>query len=112
MLSPYLAETFLIVVPIKRILRVTRLSGVACLWMDVSNFFLRRDFKHQYLKQSPTRIGPKYKKAMYYLYKNESFTERLEDKQRKNERGILGPVIRAQVRDVVTVRSQNLIMLT
>lgn len=73
--------------------------------MDGCLIFVCRDFKHQYLKQSQTRIGPKYKKAMYYFYKNESFTERVEDKQRKNERGILGPVIRAQVRDVVTVRS-------
>uniref|UniRef100_A0A3Q1IYW4 F5/8 type C domain-containing protein n=1 Tax=Anabas testudineus TaxID=64144 RepID=A0A3Q1IYW4_ANATE len=59
------------------------------------------DFKHLYLKQSPTRIGPKYKKAVYYLYNNESFTERLEDKHKKSGRGLLGPVIRAQVRDIV-----------
>lgn len=57
------------------------------------------------MKQSPTRIGQKYKKAVYTLYKNENFTERLETKQRKNELGILGPVIRAQIRDVVTVKT-------
>ena len=66
---------------------------------------LCRDFRLQYLKQSPTRIGQKYKKAVYTQYKNESFTERMETKQRKNELGILGPVIRAQIRDVITVRS-------
>uniref|UniRef100_A0A3Q3VSD8 Plastocyanin-like domain-containing protein n=1 Tax=Mola mola TaxID=94237 RepID=A0A3Q3VSD8_MOLML len=59
------------------------------------------DFKNQYLRQSPTRIGGKYKKAVYVLYKNESFTEKLENKQRRNELGILGPVIRAQIRDIV-----------
>lgn len=58
----------------------------------------------QYLRQSSTRIGQKYKKAVYTLYKNESFTERLESKQRKTERGIIGPVIRAQIRDVIKVR--------
>lgn len=66
-----------------------------------------RDFKFQYLRQSSTRIGSKYKKAVYTLYKNESFTERLETKQRKNELGILGPVIRAQIRDVIKVRSYS-----
>uniref|UniRef100_A0A3Q4ACB9 Plastocyanin-like domain-containing protein n=1 Tax=Mola mola TaxID=94237 RepID=A0A3Q4ACB9_MOLML len=55
-------------------------------------------------EQSPTRIGGKYKKAVYVLYKNESFTEKLENKQRRNELGILGPVIRAQIRDVIKVR--------
>jgi len=65
---------------------------------------LYRDFEHQYLRQSSTRIGGKYKKAVYTLYKNESFTEKLENKQRKNELGILGPVIRAQVRDIIKVR--------
>lgn len=62
-------------------------------------FFLFRDIKD--LKP----IGSKYKKAVYTLYKNGSFTERLENKQRKSELGILGPVIRAQIRDVIKVRS-------
>uniref|UniRef100_A0A4W6EAV3 ferroxidase n=1 Tax=Lates calcarifer TaxID=8187 RepID=A0A4W6EAV3_LATCA len=66
------------------------------------------DFKFQYLRQSSTRIGQKYKKAVYTLYKNESFTERLETKQRKNELGILGPVIRAQIRDVITIVFKNM----
>lgn len=61
----------------------------------------------QYLRQSSTRIGSKYKKAVYTLYKNGSFTERSETKQRKNELGILGPVIRAQIRDVIKVRSKT-----
>ena len=67
--------------------------------------FKCRDFKNQYLRQSPTRIGGKYKKAVFVLYKNESFTERQENKARRNELGILGPVIRAQIRDVIKVRS-------
>ncbi len=67
-----------------------------------------RDFRLQYLRQSTTRVGGKYKKAVYTLYSNESFTERLESKQRKNELGILGPVIRAQIRDVIKVRSHSI----
>ncbi|XP_061647973.1 coagulation factor V isoform X2 [Phyllopteryx taeniolatus] len=64
-------------------------------------------YKFQYLQQSSTRIGRKYKKAVYTLY-NESFTERIENKQRKSELGILGPVIRAQVRDVIKIVFKNM----
>ncbi|XP_069568180.1 coagulation factor V [Brachyistius frenatus] len=66
------------------------------------------DFKLQYLRQSSTRIGGKYEKAVYTLYNNESFTERLNTKQRKNELGILGPVIRAQIRDVIKIVFKNM----
>ncbi|XP_076011480.1 coagulation factor V isoform X1 [Genypterus blacodes] len=66
------------------------------------------DFKSQYLMQSSSRIGRKYKKVVYTLYKNESFTERLEAKQRKAELGILGPVIRAQIRDKIKIVFKNM----
>ncbi|KAF1383002.1 hypothetical protein PFLUV_G00149710 [Perca fluviatilis] len=66
------------------------------------------DFMLQYLRQSPTRIGGMYKKAVYRLFTNESFTERLEPKQRKNELGILGPVIKAQIRDVIKIVFKNM----
>ncbi|XP_032371119.1 coagulation factor V isoform X5 [Etheostoma spectabile] len=66
------------------------------------------DFTLQYLRQSPKRIGGKYKKAVYTLFNNESFTERLESKQRKNELGILGPVIKAQIRDVIKIVFKNM----
>ncbi|XP_030613577.1 coagulation factor V isoform X2 [Archocentrus centrarchus] len=65
------------------------------------------DFKRQYLSQSATRIGGKYKKVVYTQYKDETFTERSESQQRKNELGILGPVIRAQIRDVITIVFKN-----
>lgn len=68
------------------------------------SFLSYRDFKLQYLTQSSTRVGARYKKAVYTLYTNESFTEKLVNKQRKNELGIIGPVIRAQIRDVIKVR--------
>ncbi|XP_068427857.1 coagulation factor V isoform X2 [Clinocottus analis] len=66
------------------------------------------DFKLQYLKQSSTRIGGKYKKAVYTLYTNSSFTEKLEDKQKKKEVGISGPVIRAQIRDIIKIVFKNM----
>ncbi|XP_019723281.1 coagulation factor V isoform X2 [Hippocampus comes] len=66
-----------------------------------------KSYKLQYLQQSPTRIGRKYKKVRYTLY-NESFTERIENMQRKSELGILGPVIRAQVRDVIKIVFKNM----
>lgn len=85
---------------------------LSCYWFFFHFTFIKsllfcRDFKAKYLKQSPTRIGSKYKKAVYILYKNESFTEKLETKQRKNELGILGPVIRAQIRDVIKASSYS-----
>lgn len=69
----------------------------------LSHFYPLRDFRSKYLKQGPQRIGKKYKKAVFTQYKDGTFKERAEDKQRKKELGILGPVIRAQIRDVIKV---------
>ncbi|XP_048049358.1 coagulation factor V [Megalobrama amblycephala] len=65
------------------------------------------DFRIRYLKQGPQRIGKKYKKAVFTQYKDSTFKERAEDKQRKKELGILGPVIRAQIRDVIKIVFKN-----
>uniref|UniRef100_A0A087XMS2 ferroxidase n=2 Tax=Poecilia formosa TaxID=48698 RepID=A0A087XMS2_POEFO len=73
-----------------------------------SDKHIDQDFKLQYLTQSARRIGAKYKKAVYTQYKNESFTEKVENEHRKNELGILGPVIRAQIRDMITIVFKNL----
>ncbi|XP_056145397.1 coagulation factor V [Lampris incognitus] len=70
--------------------------------------FIDKDYKLQYLTQGPTRIGGQYKKVVYTQYTNETFTKRKEEKQRKAEVGILGPVIRAQIRDVVKVVFKNM----
>ncbi|KAL0985594.1 hypothetical protein UPYG_G00159150 [Umbra pygmaea] len=66
------------------------------------------DYKLEYLKQGPERIGKKYKKAVYTQYTNAAFTERAENKPRKKELGIIGPVIRAQIRDVIKVVFKNM----
>ncbi|XP_041724435.2 coagulation factor V isoform X1 [Coregonus clupeaformis] len=70
--------------------------------------YIDGDFKFKYLKQSPERIGQKYKKAVYTQYKNARFTERAENKQRKMEEGIIGPVIRAQIHDVIKIVFKNM----
>ncbi|XP_076857602.1 coagulation factor V [Brachyhypopomus gauderio] len=66
-----------------------------------------RDFRATFLKQSSERIGKQYKKAVFTQYKDESFKERAEHKQRKKELGILGPVIRAQIRDIIKIVFKN-----
>ncbi|KAG1970332.1 coagulation factor V preproprotein [Pimephales promelas] len=65
------------------------------------------DFRIKFLKQGALRIGKKYKKAVFTQYKDSTFKERAEDKQRKKELGILGPVIRAQIRDVIKIVFKN-----
>uniref|UniRef100_A0AAY5EHU5 ferroxidase n=1 Tax=Electrophorus electricus TaxID=8005 RepID=A0AAY5EHU5_ELEEL len=67
----------------------------------------RRHFRAAFLKQSAERIGKKYKKALFTQYKDALFKERAEHKQRKKELGILGPVIRAQIRDIIKIVFKN-----
>lgn len=63
-----------------------------------------RDFRSKYLKQGPDRIGKRYRKAVFTQYTDGTFTKRAENTQRKMELGIIGPVIRAQIRDQIKVR--------
>uniref|UniRef100_A0A8C5BQU9 Coagulation factor V n=1 Tax=Gadus morhua TaxID=8049 RepID=A0A8C5BQU9_GADMO len=70
--------------------------------------YIDEDFKVNYLDQGNHRIGGTYKKAVYTQYTDETFTVRSEEKQRKAEVGILGPVIRAQIRDVIKVVFKNM----
>ncbi|TSL16038.1 Coagulation factor V [Bagarius yarrelli] len=69
--------------------------------------YVERSFRSTYLKQGAVRIGKKYKKAVFTQYTDESFKERAEPKQRKKELGILGPVIRAQIRDIIKIVFKN-----
>uniref|UniRef100_A0A8C1HP48 ferroxidase n=1 Tax=Cyprinus carpio carpio TaxID=630221 RepID=A0A8C1HP48_CYPCA len=61
----------------------------------------------EYLKQGPRRIGKKYKKAVFTQYKDGTFKERAEDKEIKKELGILGPVITAQIGNVIKIVFKN-----
>ncbi|XP_045395399.1 ceruloplasmin-like [Lemur catta] len=57
-----------------------------------------------YFEQSPTRIGGTYKKLVYCEYTNASFQIR---KAREEHLGILGPVIKAEVGQIIKVTFYN-----
>jgi coagulation factor V (labile factor) len=52
------------------------------------------------------QIGKHYKKVIYRQYEEETFTKRTDNPSIKQS-GILGPVIRAQVRDTLKVSNRN-----
>ncbi|XP_061484280.1 coagulation factor V [Rhineura floridana] len=66
-----------------------------------------RKYKAQYLENFSNLIGNKYKKAVFRQYKDASFSKRTETVSSK-ERGILGPVIRAEVRDQIKIVFKNM----
>lgn len=53
------------------------------------------------------QIGKHYKKVVYKQYQDASFTKLLENPNIKED-GILGPIIRAQVRDTLKVSNRNI----
>uniref|UniRef100_A0A8C5RXK4 Plastocyanin-like domain-containing protein n=1 Tax=Laticauda laticaudata TaxID=8630 RepID=A0A8C5RXK4_LATLA len=61
----------------------------------------------QYLDNFSNFIGKKYKKAVFRQYKDSSFSKPTYAIWPK-ERGILGPVIRAEVRDTISIVFKNL----
>ncbi|KAG8136756.1 hypothetical protein E2320_005314 [Naja naja] len=65
-----------------------------------------RRYKAQYLDNFSNFIGKKYKKAVFRQYKDSSFTKPTYAIWPK-ERGILGPVIRAEVRDTISIVFKN-----
>ncbi|TFJ95892.1 peptidase M3 [Platysternon megacephalum] len=66
-----------------------------------------RQYKAQYLDNFSNLIGKKYKKAVFTQYADANFNKRLET-PRPKEMGILGPVIRAQVRDIIKIVFKNM----
>ncbi|KAM7180046.1 coagulation factor V-like isoform 2-T2 [Macrochelys suwanniensis] len=66
-----------------------------------------RQYKAQYLDNFSNLIGKKYKKAVFRQYADANFNKRLESPRLK-EMGILGPVIRAQVRDTIKIVFKNM----
>ncbi|XP_063109706.1 coagulation factor V isoform X1 [Cavia porcellus] len=63
-------------------------------------------YKSLHLDNFSNRIGKHYKKVVYRQYQDESFTKRM-DNRNINENGILGPIIRAQVRDTLKIVFKN-----
>ncbi|XP_063161714.1 coagulation factor V isoform X2 [Candoia aspera] len=66
-----------------------------------------RKYKTQYLENFSNLIGKKYKKAVFRQYKDNSFSKHTYTTWPK-ERGILGPVIRAEVRDTINIVFKNM----
>ncbi|XP_036890788.1 coagulation factor V isoform X2 [Sturnira hondurensis] len=64
-----------------------------------------KKYRSLHLDNFSNQIGKHYKKVVYKQYQDESFTKRLEDSNKNN--GILGPVIRAQVRDTLKIVFKN-----
>ncbi|XP_006887516.1 PREDICTED: coagulation factor V [Elephantulus edwardii] len=65
-----------------------------------------RKYRSTHLDNFSNQIGKNYKKVIYTQYQDESFTERLENPPAQF--GILGPVIRAQVRDTLKIVFKNM----
>ena len=61
----------------------------------------------KYVQAGPNRIGSIYRKCLYRGYTDASFTHRLQRPADEDYLGFLGPVIRAQVGDTITVTFRN-----
>lgn len=61
-----------------------------------------------FTKQSPTRIGKVYKKAMYREYTDGTFTKMKSRSSHMKHLGILGPLIRAEEDDQIEVVLMNM----
>ena len=67
-------------------------------WAGAAAFFTQR---------TPIQIGNKYKKAIYREYADETFTELIPKSEKWRHTGIVGPVIRAEVGDLIKVVFRN-----
>ncbi|XP_042530334.1 coagulation factor V [Dipodomys spectabilis] len=63
-----------------------------------------KKYRSLHLDNFSNQIGKEYKKVVYKEYQDETFTKRIE----KKEDGILGPIIRAQVRDTLKITFKNM----
>uniref|UniRef100_A0A452USJ4 Coagulation factor V n=1 Tax=Ursus maritimus TaxID=29073 RepID=A0A452USJ4_URSMA len=66
-----------------------------------------KKYRSLHLDNFSNQIGKHYKKVVYKQYQDESFTKRLENPNIKED-GILGPIIRAQVRDTLKIVFKNM----
>ncbi|KAI5092141.1 hypothetical protein C0J45_17772 [Silurus meridionalis] len=60
-----------------------------------------------YLNKSENWIGPVYRKVVYRMYKDETFTEQVTRGSDEEHLGILGPILRVQVGEMVQVVFKN-----
>ncbi|KAI5946229.1 Coagulation factor V [Manis javanica] len=66
-----------------------------------------KKYRSLHLDNFSNQIGKHYKKVVYKQYQDESFTKRLENSNIEED-GILGPIIRAQVRDTLKIVFKNM----
>ncbi|XP_027778687.2 coagulation factor V isoform X1 [Marmota flaviventris] len=66
-----------------------------------------KKYRSLHLDNFSNQIGKYYKKVVYKQYQDETFTKRVENSNIKEE-GILGPIIRAQVRDTLKIVFKNM----
>ncbi|XP_004589370.2 coagulation factor V [Ochotona princeps] len=66
-----------------------------------------RKYRSMHLDNFSNQIGKLYKKVVYRQYQDENFTKRMENTNLKED-GILGPIIRAQVRDTLRIVFKNM----
>lgn len=60
-----------------------------------------------FVRRSRERIGSRYRKALFRGYTDATFTKRLDQGERWEHLGMLGPVIHAEVGDVIEVVLRN-----
>ncbi|KAM6218339.1 coagulation factor V [Rhynchocyon petersi] len=65
-----------------------------------------KKYRSTHLDNFSNQIGKHYKKVMYKQYEDESFSKRMEDSDA--QAGILGPIIRGQVRDTLKIVFKNM----
>ncbi|XP_020032502.2 coagulation factor V [Castor canadensis] len=66
-----------------------------------------KKYRSLHLDNFSNQIGKNYKKVVYKQYEDSTFTKRIEKSSIKED-GILGPIIRAQVRDTLTIVFKNM----
>ncbi|MGH3591174.1 MAG: multicopper oxidase domain-containing protein [Pseudonocardiaceae bacterium] len=62
---------------------------------------------NKYVQAAPDRIGSTYTKCLYHGYTDATFTQQIPRPADEQYLGLLGPVIRAQVGDTITVTFRN-----
>jgi FtsP/CotA-like multicopper oxidase with cupredoxin domain len=65
------------------------------------------DEANKFVHAGPDRIGSTHTKCLYHAYTDASFTQQIPRPADQQYLGLLGPVIRAQVGDTVTVTFRN-----
>eukprot|EP01095_Lingulamoeba_sp_RSL-Kostka_P008378 TRINITY_DN2781_c2_g2_i1.p1 TRINITY_DN2781_c2_g2~~TRINITY_DN2781_c2_g2_i1.p1 ORF type:complete len:532 (+),score=157.59 TRINITY_DN2781_c2_g2_i1:45-1598(+) len=106
----------LIVIPIKTSSENTKyyyISAEEITWNYApsdKNLITNEEFSSRenlYMKENDQLIGHVYKKCAYVEYEDETFTVKKEINEKEIHKGIIGPIIRAEVGDIIKVVFKN-----